>query len=496
MGDVKRTAVLVALALTATACGLFSESGGGFGGPRATSTTSSTTTSTLVTTVTPITPEGTGDSGDTSTTDPVTVSIDVTSCDEASEAYLPLCEAYNLMTTQFVDPLEPMVLAEAAVEGIRAFDPDSEPGSNEQVTCSIPDASFQDLCTEIAQELATEATPIDLLIESAILGMTEFGEDDPNSSYIPQIRLASIQEERSGSIEGIGALVRAFDNSGEEEELCTILSDTCRMVIVTPLEDSPAEAAGVQSGDALVTVDGADVRGQTIDQVVSIVRGPSGTDVRLGLERDGEIFDVTITRAPIVIPVVEYEMVDDNTGYLRLALFSSNSGDQVEEAISELLDQGATDLIFDLQSNPGGALSAAIDVTSQFLDDGLVLITQSPGDEIEYQVRDGGLLTDASFPVVVLVNRGSASASEVVTGALQEAGRVTVLGENTFGKNTVQQEFPLSNGGAIKITIARWVTPGGLDFGGDGLTPDIPVELDPSSDFDLLRNEALALLNS
>jgi len=246
----------------------------------------------------------------------------------------------------------------------------------------------------------------------------------------------------------------------------------------------------------MVSVDGADIRGQTIDQVVSIVRGPSGTDVQLGLERDGETFEVTITRAPIEIPVVEYEMADENTGYLRLALFSSNSGSQVEEAIQDLLNQGATDLIFDLQGNPGGSLSAAIDVTSLFIDDGLVLITQAPDEEIEYQVRDGGLLTDFDFPVVVLVDRGSASASEVVTGALQEAGRVTVMGENTFGKNTVQQEFPLSNGAAIKVTIARWVTPGGLDFGGDGLTPDIPIELDAAAGFDQLRDEALTFLNS
>jgi len=180
---------------------------------------------------------------------------------------------------------------------------------------------------------------------------------------------------------------------------------------------------------------------------------------------------------------------------VKLSLFSSNAGDQVEDAIEQLLDDGATDLIFDLQGNPGGALSAAIDVTSQFISDGLVLITQSPNEDTEYRVRGGGALTDPDFPVVVLVDRGSASASEVVTGALQEAGRVTVMGENTFGKNTVQQEFPLSNGGAVKVTIARWVTPGGLDFGGDGLTPDIPVELSPADDFDLLRNEALDFLN-
>lgn len=494
MASMRRIALITALALVASACGLLTESGGSFGEPRP---TSSTTTSTLVTTVPPPEPTGEESPGTTTSTPvPITITIDVTSCDDPSDEFLPLCEAYELMTTRFVDPLVPSDLAAGAVQGIEAFDPDSEPGSNEQVVCSIPDDSFQELCTVIAQELATEATPIDLLVESAILGMTEFGEDDPNSSYIPPLVVDHMQEERSGSIEGIGALVRAVDNSGEEEVLCTILSDTCRMVIVSPLDGSPAEAAGVQSGDVMVTVDGADIRGQTIDQVVSIVRGPSGTDVTLGFERNGETFEVTITRAPIVIPVVGYEMLDDNVGYLRLALFSNNAGNQVEEAIQTLLDQGATDLIVDLRGNPGGALSAAIDVASQFLDDGLVLITQAPDEEIDYRVEGDGLLTDRDFPVVVLVDRGSASASEVVTGALQEAGRVTVIGENTFGKNTVQQEFPLSNGGAMKITIARWVTPGGLDFGEVGLTPDIPLEADPEGEIDLVRDYALDFLNS
>lgn len=492
MGAVKRLSLIVALALVASACSLLADGGAAFSEPSdvLSTTTTTTTTSTLVTTVTPDPPDG-----NTSTTESITVTIDVTSCDAPSDAFSALCEAYEILIRNFVDPLEPAALAAAAVRGVEAFDPDSDPGSNEQVTCSIPHASFQELCTVIAQELATEATPVELLIETAILGMTEFGEGDPNNSYIPQIQVDRLQEERTGSIEGIGALVRAVDNSGDEEVLCTILSDTCRMVIVSPIDGSPAEAAGVQSGDAMVSVNGNDVRGQTIDQIVSIVRGPSGTDVTLGLERDGQVFEVTITRAPIVVPVVESEMLDENTGYLRLGLFSSNSGDQVEEAITRLLDQGATDLIFDLQGNPGGALSAAIDVTSQFLDNGLVLITQGPDGDVEYRVRNGGVLTSPGFPVVILVDRGSASASEVVTGALQEAGRATVIGENTFGKNTVQQEFPLSNGAALKVTIARWVTPGGLDFGDSGLTPDIPIELSPSDSFEVLRDEALAFLN-
>ena len=227
----------------------------------------------------------------------------------------------------------------------------------------------------------------------------------------------------------------------------------------------------------MITVDGESITGKGFDEVTATVRGPAGTDVRLGFVRDGRPFEVTITRAAVDIPVSTWEMVG-SVGYVRLNLFTLNAGEQIRTALEGVLAAGATTLVFDLRDNPGGTLTSAIDVASEFIGEGLVLITQAPDEEIPYEVEPGGLATDRSLPMVVILNRGSASASEVVAGALQETGRATIVGDASFGKNTVQQRFPLSNGGALKLTIARWVTPSGTDFGGDGIQPDNEVDLD------------------
>jgi carboxyl-terminal processing protease len=209
------------------------------------------------------------------------------------------------------------------------------------------------------------------------------------------------------------------------------------------------------------------------------------------LLRGDELFTVTITRAAIEIPIADWTVIED-VGYLQLNLFTNNSDEVVHEALRELLEDGATSLVFDLRNNPGGSLDSSVEIASEFLGDGLVLRTESPDSVIPYEVRGGGVLTDPSFPVRILVNRGSASASEVVSGALKETGRALVIGESTFGKNTVQQRFPLSHGGAIKMTIARWVTPSGIDFGEDGISPDIEAEIP----LDLTPEEIVALVNT
>jgi carboxyl-terminal processing protease len=263
------------------------------------------------------------------------------------------------------------------------------------------------------------------------------------------------------------------------------------MVIISTFSDSPAARAGLMSGDELEAVDGESVLGKSLDEVTNLVRGPSGSDVELTFLRGDEEFTVTITRAAIEIPIADWRVVGD-VGYLQLNLFTNNSDEVVHDALRELLDDGATSLVFDLRNNPGGSLDSSVEIASEFLTDGLVVRTEAPDVVIPYEVRSGGVLTDPSFPVTILVNRGSASASEVVTGALEEAGRAIVIGDNTFGKNTVQQRFSLSNGGAIKVTIARWVTPSGTDFGEDGISPDIEADIP----LDLTPEEIVALVNT
>jgi carboxyl-terminal processing protease len=168
----------------------------------------------------------------------------------------------------------------------------------------------------------------------------------------------------------------------------------------------------------------------------------------------------------------------------------------VEVALDELIDQGATTILVDLQNNPGGSLVAAVEIASQFLADGDVVRTEAPDDTETYGVRRGGVAVDPGIRIVVLLNRGSASASEVVAAVLQERGRATVMGEASYGKNTVQQQYGLSNGGALKLTVARWLTPGGHDFGGTGVTPDVAVNIPDDAEEDYLVEKSLALINS
>lgn len=406
-----------------------------------------------------------------------------------------LCEAYDILSREFVDPLNPAVLAEGAAQGIREFAAQEPSGAGTgPLVCPLPSAEFEITCQAAGAALADHRLSVDSIAQAAVTGMFEFGLDDPNSVYYNPMVIEQLDEERSGTISGIGSLVQTEEEVDGEQQPCSTLSPTCQMRIVGIIAGGPAEAAGLQVGDVVVAVDGVTVDGMTVDEVVGDVRGPEGTDVRLTVDRNGTEIDFTITRAAIVIPVTEFELLDGAIGYLKLSQFTNNSGELFRDDLQALLDAGATSLIIDFQNNPGGALNAAIDVASEFLGQGLVLRTEAPGEDRDYEVHSGGLATNPAVPVVILVNEGSASASEVVAGVLQETGRATILGTATFGKNTVQQQFGLSNGGAVKVTIARWVTPQGLDFGGDGLTPDVAVDIPPDGGDQYLIDAAVDYL--
>ena len=432
-----------------------------------------TTTSTTTTT---IPPEATVE----------TDTLETVGCESADEDFVVLCEVVATIQENYVDEVPIEVLAEAAIEGVESFAAVDQ--TSDRLECALPDVSFTPVCEAMDE---ADATPLDA-VEAAINGMVAFALD-PNSAYLDPAALALAQEDQTGSVEGIGALVNTEDRTTDDPSAnpCLIISDTCRMVIISTFEDSPAAGAGLEPGDELESVDGESILGKTLDEVTNLVRGPSGSPVELAFLRGDEQFTVTITRAAIEIPIAEWEVID-GIGYLQLNLFTNNSDEVVHDALRELVGEGATSLIFDLRNNPGGSLDSSVEIASEFLADGLVLRTEAPDTVIPYDVRPGGVLTDPSFPVTILVNRGSASASEVVSGALKEAGRAVLIGEPTFGKNTVQQRFPLPNGGAIKVTIARWVTPGGVDFGQDGISPDIdaevPLDLDPE--------EIVALVNT
>ena len=397
------------------------------------------------------------------------VEVQRITCSEAGEQTL-VCEAFDLIERFYVDPVPVNELATGAAEAVENLDTNP---ANESLTCHLPADEFELVCTAMSLEGASQTDSN----EATLMGM--MSALDANSAYLDPAALRLLEQDQSGEVEGIGALVASEDLTAADPAStpCGIISDTCRLVVVSTFKDSPAERAGLLGGDVMVGVNGQDIKGWTIDEVTATVRGPAGTRVTLTIERAGQTLEIVIVRASLTIPVVETAIVGD-TGYLRLNLFTDQSDVQVHTALESLLNDGIDQLVLDLRDNPGGALDATVGIASEFLDGGIVVRTEAPESEDTYEVRRGGLATDPTLDVAVIVNRGSASASEVLSGALKEAGRAVVIGENTFGKNTVQQRFDLSNGGALKLTVARWVTAAGTDFGGDGITPDVEAEFE------------------
>jgi carboxyl-terminal processing protease len=346
--------------------------------------------------------------------------------------------------------------------------------------CAAPDEAFAAFCEaydRIQREHVDDFEP-ERLAEGAIRGMFQYGVEDPFSGYMSPEDYAQSLGDLSGTFGGIGAEM-AMRNTEDPGDLaaCTAFSAICRLVVVAPLADTPAEAAGLMAGDHVLAVDGESVDGSTMNDQITKIRGEVGTDVRLTIQReDGEPFDLVITRAEIVIREVETRMIDGHIGYIALNGFSTPASDQFADGLRGLLDDGADQIVFDLRDNPGGYIDAAQKIASQFIADGLIFTQESAGDDVrEYRSTGDGVATDPDLTLVVLVNGGSASASEIVAAALQEHGRATLIGEPTFGKNTVQVWSQLVNKGGVRITISRWFTPDHNSVAPDGIQPDIPA---------------------
>jgi carboxyl-terminal processing protease len=307
--------------------------------------------------------------------------------------------------------------------------------------------------------------PVDdlALMRGAIRGMLE-ALGDRHTSYMTPEEFMQANEALEGEYEGIGAWV---DITGEY------------VVIISPMRGSPAAEAGLLPNDIIIGIDGEDMTGIPGDLVLRRILGPAGTDVTLTIRRDTETFDVTITRATIVVPTVEFEMLEDNIAYIGLYNYGERTTEQVRNALQELLAQNPDGLIFDLRGNGGGFLNTAIQVVSEFIADGVVMYEQyGDGDTFTYEAIPGGLATE--IPLVVLVDEGTASASEITAGAIQDRGRGPLVGVTTFGKGSVQSWVTLrNNAGGVRVTIARWLTPNGRQISEIGLEPEYIVEMTP-----------------
>jgi carboxyl-terminal processing protease len=311
------------------------------------------------------------------------------------------------------------------------------------------------------------------MVEDALNGM--ISDLDPHSSYFDPKTFAEMQVKTSGSYGGVGLVISAVEGS---------------IQVVSPIDDTPASRAGVKAGDSILAIDGRGLQGQSLDKVQDMLRGPSGTKVNLTLLRSGsqKSFEVALTRAAIKVEAVKYRR-EGNVGYIRIPAFNEETNDGVVLAVKNLRKQIGPALagyVIDLRDDGGGVLDQAIAVSDDFLDGGEVVSTRGrhPEDTQRYDAKPGEI-TDGK-PIVVLINGGTASASEIVAGALQDHRRATVVGMASFGKGSVQTIIPLSGGadGALHLTTARYYTPSGRSIQATGIVPDIAVAKgDEATDF-------------
>ena len=305
---------------------------------------------------------------------------------------------------------------------------------------------------------------------------------DRYTMLLPPKIAEDFRMDMESSFEGIGALVEPTD----EEKRTGVR-------IVHPFEGAPADKAGLRKGDEIIAVDGKDVTNMLLDEAVGLIRGPAGSKVVLTIKRgEEEPFDVTITRARVEIPVLESKMLEDDIFYVKLNEFSNPSADKLEAALKQGLKDGAKAIIFDLRGNPGGRLDMAIRIASMFIKDG-VIVKETGKRNMEHEAT-GDLIVPEDIPVVVLVDGGSASASEIVAGALQDYGRALLIGEQTFGKGSVQTLFDLPDGSMLRITSAHWYTPKGRQINGEGLRPDLVVSPSLDEEEDLQLQAAIEYL--
>lgn len=300
--------------------------------------------------------------------------------------------------------------------------------------------------------------------ESFYDGIME-GLEDPYSVYYTKDEYTRLVEDNKGEFSGIGATVTQDSNKSVR--------------IVNPIKGSPAEKAGLKAEDLVVEVDGVEIIEQDLSEVVSMLRGDKGTKVHVKLYRPSinDYYEVDITRDVIETETVSYKVLDNNIGYIAITQFVDNTTDHYEEAVDKLTDEGVDGIIVDLRDNPGGLLNAVVDMCAYTLDcDTIVTVKDRQGNIVkDYSDKDKH---SVDLPIVVLINSNSASAAEIYSGALQDTGKAKLVGVTTYGKGIVQSVFPLSDGSAIKLTVAKYFTPKGRDIHGLGIEPDYEVELE------------------
>ncbi len=332
-----------------------------------------------------------------------------------------------------------------------------------------------DLVSNYALEEKSKEELLKAAIESILAEL-----DDEYTEYFTTEEYEMIMESYSGTMSGIGVVVT--------------LNDEGQVVVVMPLEGTPAYRAGIKEGDIITEVDGVDIKDMALEKVVAMIKGEEGTDVDLKvyIPEDGNTVELTITRAKFYIPNLTSDQLEGNIGYIWYYTFQDKGSQQLDDEVQKLIDNGAKGIILDLRYNLGGVLTDAIEVCDLFLNEGL--ITTVKGRSGDKEITDEYIASKGKYteiPLVVLINGFSASASELTAGALKDNDRAILIGEQSHGKGIVQVLYELSDGSGIKFTTARFFLPSGISIQGTGIEPDILIELEPDSEEDLQLSRAI-----
>lgn len=317
------------------------------------------------------------------------------------------------------------------------------------------------------QELYVDPGELDAqkLVYGAISGMVN-AAGDPYTTFFEPITSRKFREEVSGEFSGVGMEVGMRNRA---------------VTVIAPMKNSPALKAGVQASDVIVKIDGISTDEMSLDDAVNRIRGKKGTTVKLTIARTGEVspLEFSIIRDVIRIPAVDWNILDGHIAYLQIYSFNANVDDEFARAAKEILDSDADRLIIDLRNNPGGLLDSAVNIGGWLLPPQTLIVQERFGNGITEQARANGNARLAEYPAVVILNNGSASASEILAGALHDIRDVPIVGEQSFGKGSVQTLESFYNGSSLKVTIAKWLTPNGVSISDTGIEPTVEVELDP-----------------
>ncbi|MGD9552714.1 MAG: S41 family peptidase, partial [Candidatus Caldatribacteriota bacterium] len=339
---------------------------------------------------------------------------------------------------------------------------------------------FLEALSIVRSEYIKKDIPITKLVEGAIKGML-LELDDPYSRYLDPISFQREQENIfMGHFDGLGITVTIVDE---------------QLTVISPIEDTPAYHAGIKANDKIMKIDGESTKGITLDEAVNILRGEKGTPVTLTIKRENieDLLEITIIRDTITVDAVKEKLLEDEQlGYIRISTFNANTAPELKEVLNNFKEIPLEGIILDLRNNPGGLLESAIEVASQFIREGDIVQIKGRNDLTRSYKSYGHKYPD--WPLVLLINKGSASASEIVAGAIQDYGRGIIMGEQSFGKGLVQQVYPLSDGSAITISTSEYYTPKGRIINNIGIKPDIIIPIEEELEEDIQLKAAIDIL--